>query len=412
MTEVGNLKQKLDDIDNLLVDTIENYHTPGKFFTYSSAVIQATRTFTLAVQSNKATIPSFDKWYEPWQAKMRADSRMKWLHDKRNDVAHTDILSSDSYAAIFTITDYRNANAEEHFDYRTSNADLLTAAQQKLTKNPGLTHTSIAIERKYIVEVDGQPQELIQLLFYGFNYLRLLYSDLLLYLETGRVDKIPDDLSDLVEKESVIDDWYRFSTFKIADGKPIQGRSIRIERDNKAIKEFIKDYGEPPKKLSKGMSIGDASRIVFDLAERVIAHGDSFIPTVYIRRSDGYLPLLVTFKDRAEKLKFAFDLPALLEQHKATAVIFVCEAWTMDAGKMLKRLNEGKSVDRARKKSERLWLTALTENLETIDMISAINRTEQSVDFGETNVSSPDPESLNFLRPTYLWWKSKKSTSN
>lgn len=189
MIEVGNLKQKLDDIDNLLVDAVQNYHTPNKFFTYSSAAMQAIRTFTLAVQSNKNAIPKFEAWYKQWRDDMKSDPRMKWLHDKRNEVAHTDALSSESYAAIFTISDYRHAKLEQQFDCRTSNEELMAEAQRQVAKNPGLAHTTIAVGRKYAVDVSGEPQELIQLLGYGFNYLRLLYADLIFYLETGECDK-------------------------------------------------------------------------------------------------------------------------------------------------------------------------------------------------------------------------------
>lgn len=176
-----------------------------------------------------------------------------------------------------------------------------------------------------------------------------------------------------------------------------------------AIKQIIKEYGKPPKTLSKNTSMNDAALIVFDLAKRVIAHGDTFVPTVYFYTSEGYQPLLVTFKDRAEKLKFAFDLPGLLEQHQAKGVMFIAEAWTTEPSRMLKRLNEGKSIDKMRKKSEALWLTMLTNDLETLDIVGAFHRTETGIKFSKPETSSPDPESLNFLRPVYLWWKRKDS---
>jgi hypothetical protein len=46
MAEIGNLRQQLDDTDNLLVDAVRDYHSPSKFFTYSSSAIQAARNFT------------------------------------------------------------------------------------------------------------------------------------------------------------------------------------------------------------------------------------------------------------------------------------------------------------------------------------------------------------------------------
>lgn len=405
MTEVGNLKQKLDDIDNLLVDAIQNYHTPSRFFTYSSAAMQAIRTFTLAVQSNKTKISGFNTWYTQWRDNMKTDRRMKWLHDKRNEVAHTDVLSSDSHATIFTIADYRQAKFERQFDCRTSNEELLAAAQEQIAKHPGLAHTTISVSRKYVVEIDGKPYELLQLVAYGFNYLRLLYADLLYYLETGKLDAIPSDLSKMVEQESTSDEWYRYFTFKADGGQSVQMGGISVKRDEKVIKQLVKEFGKPPKKMSKDMPIKEAAEAAFNLAKLLIEQGSSLVPTVYICNSKGYQPLMVAFSDRAEKLKFAFDLPGLLEQHKATGVIFVAEAWSVEPKRMLKRLNEGKSVDKLRKKDEALWLTMLTKDLETLDITASILRTDKGTEFSEPRITSPSPETLNFLHPVYLWWK-------
>ena len=336
---------------------------------------------------------------------MRDDPRMKWLHSKRNEVAHTDALSSKSYAAIFTVSDYRRAKVKEHFDCRISNDELMAKAQQMVAKSPWLAHTTIAIGRKYVVDVAGQPQELLQLLYYGFSYLRLLYADLKVCLESGRIDRIPADLSDIVEQESTIDDRYRYFTFKADGGQPVRMGVIRVERDEKAIKQIIKEYGKPPKKLSSDMPMREAAEAAFDLAKLLIEHGNTFVPTVYVCNNEGYQPLLVAFKDRAEKLKFAFDLPGLLEQHKATGIIFIGEAWTTEPKRMVKRLNEGKSVDKMHKKEEALWLTMITKGLETLDIIASIHRSNKGIEFGEAKITSPEPESLNFLRPVYLRWK-------
>jgi hypothetical protein len=44
-------------------------------------------------------------------------------------------------------------------------------------------------------------------------------------------------------------------------------------------------------------------------------------------------------------------------------------------------------------------------------MIAAFPRTEEGAEFDKPKTTSSDPESLNFLRPVYLWWQSKGSST-
>lgn len=64
---------RLDDSHRLWHQTPDSYDDPDAFRVNLNAVIQALRSVTLMLQSEKRRIPDFDGWYGDWQEKMRAD---------------------------------------------------------------------------------------------------------------------------------------------------------------------------------------------------------------------------------------------------------------------------------------------------------------------------------------------------
>lgn len=402
---ISNLKQKFDDIDNLLVDCIENYQEPNKFFTYSGSVIQACRNFTFALQANKRGIPGFDEWYEPWRDNMKRDVYMKWIHDKRNEIVKQGILGSESYASLITISDYRNIKVEEYFDYTTSTDEIILSARKKALKNPSLLHSTVGIERKYIVDIDGESTELVYLLLYAFHYIGLLFGDLEIYLKKKSIDKIPDDLSVLIKNAIPNNEEFRYFSFKVRDGSSIEMTSLRIDRDEAGIKHAKKRYGSL-KKISKNTVINEAAEVFFENAKSMLKKDGTLLPSIIMRTPKGYQPMPVLFRDRAEKLKFSYSLPGILEQHQADGVMFISEAWVIEPKHLIKRLQEGKEGGRARKKQESLWLTMLTSTGETLDISSTIKRSEKKIYLGANRVNHPSPETLNFFHPVHLLWRS------
>jgi hypothetical protein len=237
MYMVGNLEHKIKELDNLLVDAIENYQTPERFFTYSHSLIQACRNLTFAFQANKKQIPEFDSWYKPWQETMKADPYMKWLQGKRTMVVHDDIIASKSHATLTTLPDYSKAWVEEHFDYLTSTEEVKEKAKRIVAKRPDLSHSVMQIERIYLVEVDKKPDELVHVLAHVFHFLCVLIDDLEIYLkgEDG-YEGPPLNLGDYIEKEFELNDSYRFMKFKLKSGEAVNSNVVSIDRDEKQVK--------------------------------------------------------------------------------------------------------------------------------------------------------------------------------
>jgi hypothetical protein len=62
--------------------------------------VEGFRNVTFILQNEMSVIPGYNAWYEAWQARMRADPIMKWLHDSRTTVVHKGDLETHSTATV------------------------------------------------------------------------------------------------------------------------------------------------------------------------------------------------------------------------------------------------------------------------------------------------------------------------
>lgn len=66
-TGIGNIDTKIKMLQSTFEACIDKYHDPVAFMALVDATIQAIRNFTFTIQNNKAAIPNFDDWYNPWR---------------------------------------------------------------------------------------------------------------------------------------------------------------------------------------------------------------------------------------------------------------------------------------------------------------------------------------------------------
>ena len=75
--------RRLEEGHLLWHQALDNYQDPVAFRANLNASIEAFRNVTFVLQNEKAEFPDFDSWYGPRQARLKADSAAKWLHEAR-----------------------------------------------------------------------------------------------------------------------------------------------------------------------------------------------------------------------------------------------------------------------------------------------------------------------------------------
>jgi hypothetical protein len=79
---------RLEQAHALWHEALVAYHDPELFLTKLNALIQALRTVTWVLQKEFGNNDEFRSWYTPWQDVMKADTRLKWALDVRNQIEH------------------------------------------------------------------------------------------------------------------------------------------------------------------------------------------------------------------------------------------------------------------------------------------------------------------------------------
>ena len=98
--KLASLHEKFNQAFILWKQTYENYFNPDIFITNLNATIQALRNITFTLQNKKSLFADFDKWYQPWVEKLKADKYMCWLNDSRIKIVHQDDFEVNSFATI------------------------------------------------------------------------------------------------------------------------------------------------------------------------------------------------------------------------------------------------------------------------------------------------------------------------
>jgi hypothetical protein len=74
-----------------------NYHEPNEFRWSLGAFIQAARSMTFMLQSEKGSFKDFG-WYEQWQSEARQEPLLRWVNDTRVQMVHQSVLATNSWA--------------------------------------------------------------------------------------------------------------------------------------------------------------------------------------------------------------------------------------------------------------------------------------------------------------------------
>ena len=168
-----NAHRRLDQSHRLWHQAADHYGDPPNFVTNLNALVQALRSVSLMLQSEKSALPEFDRWYAEWKALAKQDRLMKWLNDARVQVFHVAELKTRSTAHARILLS--GPVAEANFDVPVEMPTPAIAANLALFGLPPLPkmvreNAILAVERRWVCE-DIDDLELLDVLAHCYTEL-------------------------------------------------------------------------------------------------------------------------------------------------------------------------------------------------------------------------------------------------
>ena len=166
--------QRWQQAFSLWKEAQKNYFDPDAFCVNMQTCITQIRTISFILQSNKDKIDSFDKWYIPWQDKMKNDSIMTWLKDSRNQIEKQGDLEKHSNIQLKIIASYLNDGPK----VIVPSKELLFVSIKSIIATIKRTNSYKHFEENGTLEIKRQwfansfeGTELLSLLSYGLLFL-------------------------------------------------------------------------------------------------------------------------------------------------------------------------------------------------------------------------------------------------
>jgi hypothetical protein len=128
---------RLRQVHGLWHEALDSYALPDLFTARLNALLQAARSVTWVLQQEMRHDEGFEDWYGPWQERMRADERMRWLVEARNRIEKQGDLDLHSLASVRVV------------------AGAFTGPKVELEVAPHMGPAEIAAA----VELEGLPEE-------------------------------------------------------------------------------------------------------------------------------------------------------------------------------------------------------------------------------------------------------------
>ena len=139
---------RLSEVHHWWHEMAEWYHEPDPFRYRLGAFMQAARSVTFMLQTEKAVFESFDFYEKGWRAKAKADDILLWLKNTRNSSCHQQALVPSSWLRMECFRNPRRSpwDEEEERPFRVIDAfqcthTFMNAFGQVTASGPSLADT-------------------------------------------------------------------------------------------------------------------------------------------------------------------------------------------------------------------------------------------------------------------------------
>ncbi len=336
--------RRLAEAHLLWHQALDHYHDPEAFRANLNATIEALRNVTFVLQNEKSRFLDFDKWYSPWQARLKADTAAKWLHDARTTVVHQGELDSHSKAEVRLLT-WRddlitklNVPPEIPSSLILKNLPLLNLLGNSQATPEELKNGLIAIERRWST-TDLGNSEILEALAQVYGIL----SDVILdaHIHMGRFECIPTadehpDFRSAYHRTGTLECMAsgldrRTQTFKVATGEEISYTQVLVS-PSVHPREAVLRYGlDEDDKLALWEEL-DPARFatgVLHSAKRILRRDRTHARMMFIRDGYGVWHLLpLEAEDKPEQHLLMRIVANFVETKGCDAIVEVGETWS------------------------------------------------------------------------------------
>ncbi len=390
------------------------YADPDAFCLDLNSLISSLRSVTFVLQAEKHLIPGFSEWYEDdgWQAKMRADPRMRWLVTARNQIEKQGDLETESTARVSLGYDW----------YDDSHVDLLVPpllSPQQISQyffaKFDLPETVrefgyLSVERRWVA-YGLSDHELLDALSYCYGVLATIVSEAHARLGTRMYafaheshdsqGRRPQSGGPLRCMSAGRDE--RTATLHLKSGKVIGITTSPAQVA--APSEAEARYGRLAPAYAGEGDFFDFAELVNDYA-RDLLRRDGFHATVALLYGpEGNLATIqLNFPDRQHKMLTMEGVAREVERRGASAAILISEAWYAPAPDNPREW-EGFQASQDPQRVEGLTVVAAAQDGRCRSYSSLLTRTEGGVDLGETDVEASEEHTPGILEPIRRVWR-------
>lgn len=325
-----NTHRRLEHAHRLWHQALSEYDDLDAFLTNLNAALEALRTVTFMLQSEKSKIPDFEEWYAEWQTKARLDAVMKWVAEARTEVVHRADLELLSTARATIYNNLTHLSVERDVSPMIPTI-LLCETLDATLPSPFAENRKflvLAVERRWRVEALGE-RELLDALAHAYTVLRILVLEA--HRRAGKEcppeDEPPAANGSLACMRTTV--LSRTIRMALKDRSRIAYQGGTIKATPEGARKALARYGPlPPVPLDPAsMTPAQMALLLVPQAKRVLEVDGYHIRLFHLVTTEGIRLLHGEAEDRPTKYTLMRHVAEEVRRFGATAIIEVGEAW-------------------------------------------------------------------------------------
>lgn len=393
---------------------VEAYHDPENFRIALNACIQAIRNITFALQSQKAAIENFDKWYAPWQAALRNDFIMKWCVEARNRIVKQSDLETHSIALASVVSGYGESPVNTlRVSPFASSQDIALHLKENVLPQPLSEKGYLYVERRWVVD-DLLGIEILEALAYALSLMRSLLLDVVTQrgpiafygtsgpptprsLEDGVIDEryLPDFAKSFRNSRTV---WLKLSSSEcfqyVDETRHVPPHGPERAKARYQLEDLVRGLDKKKTDLR--------GRIEFLLAigKRMLEVDGHHWPHVFLIDRKNRLTIVTPhIAHHEEKPIIWSEIAKRAKSVNATVVIAILETWVAPFDPAFPGRRPEQSPDRG----EALHATGFTHRGDGYSVVVPFSRTNGKITFGPEQIV--DTNRIPWLEPFRSIWR-------
>lgn len=350
--------RRLEHAHRLWHQALRSYDDAEGFHTNLNALIEALRSVTFMLQSEKSEIPNFDSWYEGWQQSMKGDTVMAWLRDARTTVVHKGDLVTASTALATVHTNLSLATAAVVVPSAIPTTIvcemLANSLPEPFSSQP--EYLVLSVERRWCV-AELPDRELLDALAHAYELLIKIVREA--HERSGQ--RLEDELQDTTHSSGlegrptcmIVTTEARTVRISLADRRVLSPsltvEPVSLEEAEVASRRYgFKERVAPPED-----PFAFAERLVM-IAKGVLKKDKNHVRLVWLKTPSGWTLQGMQAQDRVEKYVLMRRLAEEIQRVGATALVEISEMWVSS----VEEYRAGRMPENARDRGEALVVSA------------------------------------------------------